>query len=100
MRSLAIRFEWDVAKNHANRQKHAVTFEQAARVFLDPDVVIKFDRVEDGEQRWHAIGLISGLWLMLVVHISRMSGYDEIVRIISARKANRREERIYEQQNG
>ena len=96
---MAIRFEWDEAKNRAYRQKHGFTFEQASQAYLDPDKVIEFDRVQDGEHRWLAIGLISGLWLMLVVHTSRMSGYDEIVRIISARKANRREERIYGQQN-
>ena len=97
---MAIRFEWDEAKNRVNRQKHGFTFEQAAQAFSDPDKVIEFDRVQDGEHRWHAIGLVSGVWLTLVVHTSLMSGYDEIVRIISARKANRREERIYGQQNG
>ena len=53
-----------------------------------------------GEQRWHAIGAIEGA-VLLVVHVCRMedeNGEEEIIRIISAREANKRERRIYVQQ--
>ncbi|MGD0798766.1 MAG: BrnT family toxin [Acidobacteriaceae bacterium] len=47
-----IRFEWDDAKNAANRRKHGVSFEQASRVFLDPLYFSVYERIEDGEERW------------------------------------------------
>ena len=97
---MAIRFEWDETKNKANKRKHGVSFEEAAQVFADPDWVPVFDRFVHSETRWHAIGLVRGIWLILVVHTSVEDGLDQLVRIISARPANRGEERIYEEQNG
>lgn len=53
----AMRFEWDEGKNQSNQHKHSgVDFETASRVFGDPDLILRKDRVIDGEQRWHAIG--------------------------------------------
>ena len=46
-----MRFEWDDQKNQVNQEKHSITFESAARVFDDPDVMFRKDRIVDGEQR-------------------------------------------------
>ena len=95
-----MRFEWDVAKNRANQKKHAgVDFETASRVFADPDLMLRKDRVVDGEQRWHAIGAVRKA-VLLVAHVNREGNEngEEIIRIISAREANPRERRIYLEQ--
>jgi uncharacterized DUF497 family protein len=95
-----VRFEWDAEKNRSNRKKHAgIDFETASRVFADPNLIIRKDRVIDGEQRWHAIGAVRKA-VLLVVHALReenQSG-EEIIRIISAREADPRERRIYLEQ--
>ncbi len=55
-----MRFEWDAQKSRSNTLKHGgIDFEIASRVFADPDLVLRKDRVVDGEQRWHAIGAVS-----------------------------------------
>ena len=94
-----MRFEWDEAKNRANQTKHdGLDFETAARVFNDPQIILARDRIVEGEQRWHAMGAVSGA-LLLVVHTFREEDDgEEVIRIISAREANQRERRIYIQQ--
>jgi uncharacterized DUF497 family protein len=96
-----MRFEWDSEKNRINQQKHGgIAFGSAARVFDDPHVIFRKDRIVAGEQRWHAVGAASQA-VLLVVHVYRMeneNGEEETVRIISAREANKRERRIYIQQ--
>jgi uncharacterized DUF497 family protein len=95
-----MRFEWDAAKNRANQKKHGgVDFDAASLVFDDPHVVLLPDRVIEGEQRWHAIGMVRGA-VLLVVHVYREEkpNGEEIVRIISAREADKQERRIYLQQ--
>ena len=98
-----MRFEWDSEKNRINQQMHGgIAFESAARVFNDPQVVFRKDRIVTGEQRWHAIGAAEGA-VLLVVHVYRMENRndeEESIRIISAREANKRERRIYIQQAG
>lgn len=91
-----MRFEWDEAKSRANRLKHGVTFETAREVFDDPLHRSIPDRVVDGEQRWQTMGLVGGIVLLLVAHTWRDEEGDEVVRIISARKATRKERREYE----
>jgi uncharacterized DUF497 family protein len=98
-RDVMARFEWDEDKDRANQRKHAVSFATAARVFDDPQVVILSDRIVNGEERWQAIGLIDGIHLLLVAHTDRSSTQEEVIRIISARKADRSEERTYERAN-
>lgn len=92
-------FEWDTEKNRSNEKKHSIRFETALRLFSDPRWVIRKDRVMDGEQRWHGIGPV-GTELLLAVHVYReeTSNGENIVRIISARKADPRERRIYLEQ--
>jgi uncharacterized protein len=94
-----MRFEWEEGKNRVNQSKHdGLDFETAARVFNDPKVVLAKDRIVEGEQRWHAIGSVSGA-VLLVVHTYREEDDgEEIIRIISAREANQRERRVYLQQ--
>jgi hypothetical protein len=92
-----MRFEWDEQKNLANQKKHdSLDFETAALVFRDPDVVYVKDRIVDGEQRWHAVGIVRTA-ILLVVHIYLEDGLDgeETIRIISAREASKRERRVY-----
>ena len=92
-----IRFEWDLRKAETNRRKHGIDFDSAARVFFDPlrKTVIEGD--EHGETRWRTIGEIGGIFIALVSHTSHEEGEIEVIRIISARKATRRERRAYEE---
>jgi uncharacterized DUF497 family protein len=95
-----MRFEWDAEKNRSNLRKHAgVDFEAAARVFADPHLMLRTDRVVEGEQRWHAIGSVRKA-VLLVVHVYREEkpNGEEIIRIVSAREADPRERRIYLEQ--
>ena len=90
-------FEWNREKARRNLVKHGIPFSLAQRVWDDPLHVIVPDRVEDGEQRWHAIGQVGAVAVLVVVHVH--SDEDEQrVRIIGARKATARERRRYEQQ--
>lgn len=94
-----MRFEWDEGKNRINQAKHdGLDFETAARVFNDPKAVLAKDRIVEGEQRWHAIGEVSGALLLVVHTYGEEEDGEEIIRIISAREANQGERRIYIQQ--
>lgn len=97
---MIVRFEWDPAKAAANQRKHGVSFETATRVFADPNAIFEQDRSVDGEPRWQAIGVADGLVMLLVAHALEERGEVEAIRIISARKANRKERRRYEKENG
>lgn len=93
-----MQFEWDSDKNRANLAKHGIDFALAALVFADPHVTLREDRIDEaGERRWHALGLAGGLEpILLVVHVYREgSDGEEIIRIISARKALKSECRAY-----
>ena len=91
-----MQFEWDEEKNRTNQIKHGVAFKTAVQVFDDENYVLIKDRIDgEGEQRWHAVGLSADLPL-LVVHVYRSThDGEEIVRIISARKARESESRGY-----
>ena len=99
-----IRFEWDEAKDLANQRKHGVSFKQASQVFLDPLFVSVKDRIQDGEQRWRTYGEVEGWLLMMVAHTFReedaRGATIEVIRIISARPATRKERQRYEDENG
>jgi uncharacterized DUF497 family protein len=82
---MTVRFEWDESKNRANIAKHGVGFDEARRVFSDPHVIIREDRVVEGEERLHALGYVERV--LLVVHTVREDGLGAIIRIVSARKA-------------
>jgi len=88
-------FEWDENKARANLRKHGIHFEDALLVFDDPYALSGPERAEGGEIRWQTIGLASGIVLILVAHTVREAGQDEVIRIISARRATREEVRRY-----
>jgi len=90
-------FEWDPAKAKANEQKHGVSFDLARHAFDDPDALVNHDRIEGGERRWQTLGMVQGVLLLLVAHTVEFEGEeDEVIRIISARRADRKEKRRYE----
>jgi len=94
-----VQFTWDERKNRLNRQKHRISFETAVLVFEDPYHVSRADREVDSELRWQTIGMVKGIQVLLVAHTVAESGDEEIVHIISARKATPRERSIYAQGN-
>jgi uncharacterized DUF497 family protein len=90
-----MRFEWDMQKNASNWAKHRVNFRTAQDVFDDSLAYSEQDRFVNGEERWWTIGQVRGQ-LYYVAFAIDDSGDDEIVRIISARKATRTERNAYE----
>jgi uncharacterized DUF497 family protein len=100
-----MRYEWDPRKNRENRRKHdAISFELATMVFDDEQRVLVKDRVdESGEQRWHTIGAFSlgpdagDVFTIVYVYREDEDG-EEIIRIISARRASPDEFRRYQEQ--
>jgi hypothetical protein len=101
-----MRYEWDERKNRENQRKHGgISFELATLVFEDENRLIGLDRVDEtGEQRWHALGAVSiesGVAaVLLVVHVYREDSHgEEIIRIISARRADKHEYRRYQEQS-
>jgi hypothetical protein len=93
-----MRFVWDERKNRANRARHGIGFETASRVFDDPLHLSVQDRIEEGEERWQTLGMI-GPVVVLVAHAWFEDDDGEEIRIISARKATRRERLAYEQES-
>lgn len=93
-----LRFEWDPVKARTNHRKHGVTFDDAMHVFDDPYALFEQDRADEGgESRWQAVGLAGGVLLLLVAHTVRGDGQDEVIRLISARRATRRERIRYDE---
>ncbi|MHC2000363.1 BrnT family toxin [Methylobacterium sp. CM6241] len=94
-----LRFIWDPVKAASNLRKHRVTFAIATRVFADPYALMEQDRIEGGERRWLTVGLVDGLLVLAVAHtVMDEEDGSETIRIISARVADRRERRFYEQE--
>jgi len=94
-----MRIVWDEAKNRANRIKHGVSFETARLVFDDPLHVSVPDRHEHGEERWKTIGLVGSVVILVVAHTFGEKNGEEIVRIISARKATKGERNGYQNES-
>ena len=90
-----MKYEWDEAKNRKNLAKHGLSFEDAAEVFSGPCVTFEDDRFEYGEERLITLGLLAGR-LVVMAHSPR----DEGTRIISMRKGNRHEQKIYQERRG
>jgi uncharacterized protein len=95
-----MRVAWDKAKNQANRIKHGIDFETAQFVFDDPFCITFVERVTGGEERWHAIGSIEKIIVLVVVHTYREENAEEVIRIISARRATPKERKLYDQAIG
>ncbi len=99
-----MRYDWDEDKDRSYQRKHGVSFMLATLAFEDEHYILRRDRVdEDGEQRWHAIGAVrlepQEELLLLVVHVYREDhDGEEIIRIISARRAGNEDVRRYQEQ--
>jgi uncharacterized DUF497 family protein len=89
-----LRFAWDERKNVANRKKHGVSFEEARTVFSDEHALLIADPDHsDDEDRFVLLGLSSALRTLVVCHCYREE--ESVIRIISARKADRAERSEY-----
>ncbi|MBK9294191.1 MAG: BrnT family toxin [Oligoflexia bacterium] len=90
-----IDFEWDELKNQANRKKHGVWFEEAQQVFDDANAIMFFDKDHSkDEDRFILLGLSASVRVLVVVYCEKYKG--KLVRIISARKATKKEIKRYE----
>lgn len=90
-----IRFEWDAGKASANLKKHGVSFEEAQSVFFDEHAIQFYDEHSSllEEDRFLMLGLSFNLRILIVCHCTRED--DELIRIISARKATKSEAKYY-----
>jgi len=89
-----LRFEWDENKNRLNRKRHGVSFPEAQTVFLDDNALLIDDPDHSvDEVRFLLLGLSSSVRLLVVCHCVREAG--NVIRIISARKADRSERKAY-----
>ena len=84
------RFEWDDAKNAANRRKHGISFEEAATIFAGP--VLSSADAHDDEARERSYGLLGGVVVVCVIHTDR----NGTTRIISARKATKYDGKLFD----
>ena len=90
-----LQFEWDERKNRENQRKHGVSFEEAQTVFYDDWAILaEDDEPDEPEQRFVLLGLSAGMRSMVVCHCYREN--DEVIRIVSARRANKAERTDYE----
>jgi uncharacterized protein len=92
---MALSFEWDEAKNRTNIAKHGISFETAKLVFEDLHVVSFPERNVDGEERWQSLGCAGAVAILAVAHTLVDTEGNEVIRIISARKASPSERRRY-----
>ncbi len=92
-----MRIIWDENKNRINLVKHQISFTTAQLVFDDPLHVSRLERIEGGEERWQTLGMVGGIVVVLVAHTLVEQEDDDLVRIISARKATRKERQRYEE---
>ena len=89
-----IEFEWDTAKANSNKKKHGVSFEEARSVFYDEFAVQFFDvDHSESEERFLMLGFCDEARLLIVCHCE--VGRDNLIRIISARKATKNESKFY-----
>jgi len=89
-----IKFDWDERKSRRNQRKHGLSFEEARNAFLDDQALLIHDPDHSEEEyRFILLGLDPRLGLLVVCHVYREDG--RIIRIISARRASRREAEQY-----
>jgi uncharacterized DUF497 family protein len=86
------RFEWDPEKDIRNLAKHGISFDEAKTIFDGPVLSLEDER-QDDEARERSFGLVRGVVVLCVVHTLR----GEVTRIISARKATRRERALFDE---
>ena len=91
-------FSWDDRKNKANQKKHGVSFEEAQTVFFDENAIEYVDPDHsEGEDRYLILGFSYRLRVLIVSHRLRKNGQE--IRIISARKATKKEQKFYSGEN-
>lgn len=92
-------FEWNPIKAKENLRKHRISFDRAAEVVLDPLAVSIIDQEHsEDEERWVSLGKDRGGRVLILVHtFLEVSAEECTVRIISARKASKREIKQYEE---
>lgn len=91
---MAISFEWDSEKAEINLKKHDVSFEEAKTVFYDPNALLIADpEHSEDEDRFIILGISNNSKVLIVCHCYREN--DEVIRIISARKATTNEKKQY-----
>ena len=89
-----IQFKWDERKNQENQRKHKVSFEEAQTVFYDENALRYFDPDHsDNEDRFLMLGMSFTLRVLVVCHCYKEN--ESVIRIISARKANKQEQSVY-----
>ncbi len=90
-------FEWDPQKTRSNKQKHRISFEQAATVFRDPRAASIYDEGHsEPEDRWITLGLSENGGVLVVCHTFKQIDPTTVqIRVLSSRKATRREIRQY-----
>lgn len=94
-----LQFDWDDNKNEINKAKHGVSFEEACTTFYDENAVMIADpEHSQEEERFILLGFSAMARMLMVCHCYR--GADDIVRIISARKASKREIQQYNEMEG
>lgn len=95
---LEYNFEWDPYKARQNLRKHNVGFERAAEIFLDPLAISIYDQEHSlGEDRWITMGKYRANVALVVIHTFHQENTDHCrIRLISSRKATKKEIRQYE----
>lgn len=90
-----LKFLWDENKNQTNIKKHGISFEEASSVFYDDDSLIIQDEFheKDNEERFVLIGFSYKANILVVCHCYRNE--ESVIRIISARKADKKERNVY-----
>ena len=92
-----MQFEWNEEKNKLNQEKHNISFEEAKEVFEDPLQISKLDhRFSYFEERWITVGSTTKHKVLVVANLFFTDDGEEIIRIISARKANKKEREYYD----
>ena len=92
MHTIKTEITWDYVKAKSNRLKHGVFFSDVEPVFYDPNAISFEDTESKGEARYIVIGLDSLARLVVVAYTYR----DSVIRVISARKASKAEQKVYE----
>jgi len=92
-----MKYEWNEEKNILNQEKHGISFEEAKEVFEDALQISKLDyRFNYFEERWITVGSTTKNKILVVANLFFTENGDEIIRIISARKTNKKEREFYE----
>jgi len=87
-----MKFEWDELKNKNDLQKHGLSFEEAKEIFKRIVLTREDNRCDYGEERLISLGSLSGIAILVVAHVDR----NDVIRVISARRANRTERKLYD----